>query len=150
MPHIHDVARRAIEEAQVRWREVDVVDLAVLNVPHALIVTDAQGQDAAHHGSSVRNVTIEEHGWVRNLHLLVLWINVVDKGIDRLREVIGGANVHIRSCGRLRGEVSSRRNSHSRFWLHDVGDENVLAVLDELLLVQGKIRIAAGLIQRMT
>jgi hypothetical protein len=48
--------------------------------------------------------------------------------------------------GRLRGEVSSRRETI----IADVGDENVLAVLDGLLLVQGNIRIAAGLIQSMT
>ena len=118
----------------MRWREVDVINIAVLNVSHALIVTDAQGQNAAHHGPSVHNVTIEQHGWIRNLHLLVLWIDKVDKGIDRLREVIGGENVHIRSCGRLRGEVSSRREIViANFGLPDVGDENVLAVLDELL-----------------
>jgi hypothetical protein len=120
MPHIHDVARRSIEEAQVRWREVDVIDLAVLDAPHALIVTDAQGQDAAHHGPSVRTVTIEEHGWGRSLHLLVLWIDVVDKGIDKLREVIGGTKARICSCGRLRGEVSSRREIViASFWFND-------------------------------
>ena len=79
-------------------------------------------------------------------YLLVLWINVVDKGVDRLCEVIGGANVLIRFGGRLRGEVSSRRE----IVIADVGDENVLAVLDGLLFVQGNIRIAAGLIQSMT
>ena len=39
---------------------------------------------------------IEEHGRMNTLHLLVHRINVVDTGIDRYREVIGGAHVHIR------------------------------------------------------
>jgi len=42
--------------------------------------------------------------------------------------------------------VSSRRE----IVIADVGDENVLAVLDGLFFVQGNNRIAAGLIQSMT
>ena len=72
---------------QVCWREVDLINIAVLNVLHALIVRDDQGQNAAHHGLFVQNVTIEQHGRVRNLHLLVFWINVVDRGVGRLREI---------------------------------------------------------------
>jgi hypothetical protein len=43
-PQILDVTRRCLKKVQVRCREVDVVNLAVLNVLHALI--DAQGQNA--------------------------------------------------------------------------------------------------------
>jgi hypothetical protein len=118
-PQIQDVTRRCLEEVQVRWREVDVINIAILNVIHVLIVRDAQGQNAAHHGLSVHNVTIAQHGWVRSLHLLVLWIDVVDKGIDKLREVIGGTKARICSCGRLRGEVSSRREIViASFWFN--------------------------------
>jgi hypothetical protein len=39
-----------------------------------------------------------------NVHLHVPWMNVVDTGVDRLRGVVGGANVHIRSCGGLAAE----------------------------------------------
>ena len=63
----------------------------------------------------------------------VLWLNVVDKGVDRLRQVIEGANVCVCACGRLRGEVRSCRGIViASLGLHDVGDESVLAVPDEL------------------
>jgi hypothetical protein len=53
------VARRSIEEAQVLRREVDAIDLAGLDVTHAMIVADAQRQDAAHHGPTIGGVGIE-------------------------------------------------------------------------------------------
>ena len=37
-----------------------VVDLAVFDVAHALVATDAQGQDGAHHAAAVDNVVVEE------------------------------------------------------------------------------------------
>jgi hypothetical protein len=97
-PHIQDVARRSIEEAQVLRREVDVLDLAVLDDTQALIGADAQRQDAAHHVPTVGDVAIEQQSWVRNLRHFILWVDVIHKGVDRLREVIGGANVDPRSC----------------------------------------------------
>ena len=116
-PQIQDVTRRCLEEVQVRWREVDVINIAVLNVIHVLIVRDAQGQNAAHHGLSVHNVTIEQHGWVRNLHLLVFWINVVDTGVDRLREVADSARPS-RSFlwAAPRQREQPLRDSHSQLW----------------------------------
>jgi hypothetical protein len=39
----------------------------------------------------------------------VRWLHVIDNGIDRLLEVIGGSHVHVRACGGLCGEVSSTR-----------------------------------------
>ena len=43
-PHINNVDGWAIEQTQVGWRQVEVIDLAVLDVTHTLVVADAQGQ----------------------------------------------------------------------------------------------------------
>jgi hypothetical protein len=73
----------------------------------------------------------------------------VDNGVDRLRQVIEGANVRVCACGRLRGEVSSRPGIViTSLGLHDVGDESVLAVPDELL--SSKERSARSIIFQST
>jgi hypothetical protein len=41
----------------------------------------------------------KQHSRVRNFHLLTLWVDGVHKGVDRLREAIGGADVDLRPCG---------------------------------------------------
>jgi len=80
-PHVLNVAGRTIEEPQVlRW-EVDVVDLAILDISHALVVPNGECQDGAHHCAAVSDVPIEKQDWVGDLHLLVLGINVIDKGV---------------------------------------------------------------------
>merc|ERR1719243_59142 len=43
-PHVHNVTRWAIEEAQEAWWEVDVIDLTILDVAHTLIVADGKRQ----------------------------------------------------------------------------------------------------------
>ena len=40
------------------------MSIFVLDVTHALIVDDAQRQDAVHHGLTVDDVAIEQHSWV--------------------------------------------------------------------------------------
>jgi hypothetical protein len=81
-----------------------------------------------------------------NSHFLILWVDVVHKGVDRLREVDGGANVDIRPCGKHsdHGERLCEIVITSH-WLHDLCDECMLAVLGVLLLIQGQVRLADGL-----
>ncbi len=67
----------AIEQSQVGRREIDVVDLAVLNIAHALVVADAQGQHRAHHGAAISDVSVEQQCWVGDLHLFVVRIDVI-------------------------------------------------------------------------
>ena len=81
-PHVDYVAGWSIKQPQVGRREVDVIDLAVLNITHTLIVANAQSQDRAHHSTAINDVAVKKQAWVRNLHLLIVWINVVDQSID--------------------------------------------------------------------
>ena len=94
----------------------------------ALIVSNGQSQERAHHGPSIGDVAVEQEIWVGNLHLLIVRINVVHQGIHRLGEVIGGAHVHVGAGGRLSSKVSgSCQVVVSSLGLHDVGNQHVLA-----------------------
>mmetsp|Transcript_39195 Transcript_39195/g.99544 ORF Transcript_39195/g.99544 Transcript_39195/m.99544 type:complete len:477 (+) Transcript_39195:555-1985(+) len=148
-PHVDDAARRSIEQPQEARREVEIVDLAVVHVAHTLVVANGQGQERAHHAPAVGDVAVEQKGGVRDLALFLLRINVVNQRVDALGEIVGRADVHVGAGGRLRREV--RRGGEvvvARLRLHDVGDEDVLAVLDQGIFVQRQVRIAARLIER--
>ena len=49
------------------------MSISVLDVTNALIVDDAQRQNAVHHGLTVDDVAIEQHSWVRNFFIHNLW-----------------------------------------------------------------------------
>ena len=53
------------------------MSIFVLDVTHALIVDDAQRQEAVHHGLTVDDVAIEQHSWVRNFFFLYTTCGVV-------------------------------------------------------------------------
>ena len=94
-----------------------------------LVVSNSQSQERAHHATAVSDVTVKQEGWVGNLHLLIVRVDVVHQGIHRLGEVISGAHVHVGSGGRLRGEVGSGGQVViARLGLHDVGNQHVLVI----------------------
>ena len=93
-----------------------------------LVVADGQGQERAHHATAIDDVAVEQEVGVRDLHLLIVGINVVNQGIHGLREVISGAHVHVGACGGLGGEVGrSCQVVVTGLGLHDVGHQHVLA-----------------------
>ena len=53
------------------------------------------------------DVAVEQQGWVGDLHLLVVRVDVVHQGIHGLGEVVSGAHVHVGTSGGLRGKVGS-------------------------------------------
>ena len=81
-PHVDYVAGWSIKQPQVGRREVDVIDLAILNISHALIVANAKRQNGTHHGTAIDNVSVEQQCWVCDLHLFVVWVNVINQSID--------------------------------------------------------------------
>ena len=95
----------------------------------ALVVANGQSQERAHHAAAISDVSVKQEGWVGDLHLLVVRVNVVHQGIHRLGEVISGAHVHVGTSGGLRGKVGSGGQVViARLGLHDVGNQHVLAV----------------------
>ena len=95
----------------------------------ALVVSDCQGQERAHHAAAISDVAVEQEIRVGNFHLLIVRVNVVHQGIHRLGEVIRGAHVHVGSSGGLSSEVSSSGQVVvASLGLHDVGNQHVLSV----------------------
>ena len=96
-----------------------------------LVVADGQGQEGAHHATAIDDVAVEQQGGVGDLHLLAIRVDVVHQGIHGLREVVGGAHVHVRARGGLGGEVGGGgKVVVARLRLHDVRNQHVLAVPD--------------------
>ena len=73
----------------------------------ALVVSNGQGQERAHHSTTINDVAVEEQGRICDLHLFAVRVDVVDQGIHRLGEVIRGAHVHVRSGGGFGSKVRS-------------------------------------------
>ena len=94
-----------------------------------LVVADGQGQEGAHHGAAIDDVAVEEQIGVGDFHLLAIRVDVVHQGIHGLREVVGGAHVHVGSRGGLGREVGGGGQVVvARLGLHDVRNQHVLAV----------------------
>src|SRR5690606_34836875 len=92
-------------QAQVGGRHVEVEHLGVLDVAHALVVADGQGQEGGHHGAAVDDVAVEELDRIGDLHELLGLVDLVDQGVHALGEVVGGANLDIGAGGGLGGEM---------------------------------------------
>mmetsp|Transcript_52714 Transcript_52714/g.146870 ORF Transcript_52714/g.146870 Transcript_52714/m.146870 type:complete len:456 (-) Transcript_52714:597-1964(-) len=148
-PHVQDAGRRAIEETQVGRREVDVVDFPIFDVAHTLVVPDRQREDRAHHGAPVDDVPVEQHVGVRNFHLFVFRVDIVNQSIDRLCEIVRRAHVHVGARRRFGREVSRCCEIIvACLWFHYVSNEHMLSVRDEVLFHQGKIGVTARLVER--
>merc|ERR1719460_3355076 len=59
-PHVDNAAVRAIEFPQKRRREVEIVDLAILHVAHALVVPDGEREERAHHAAAINDVVVKK------------------------------------------------------------------------------------------
>ena len=47
----------------------------------ALIVSNGQSQEGAHHAAAISDGAVEQESWVGNLHLLIVRVDVVHQGI---------------------------------------------------------------------
>merc|ERR1719414_2950976 len=120
----------------------------IFDIAHALVVSDSQCQDGAHHGTSIRDVAVEQQYRIGNFHHLVLRIYEVDKCICILCEVVSGANIHIRSSRRLGCEVCRGcQVVIPGLGFHDVRHQHVLSSLQQILLREGQVCVPARLIQ---
>merc|ERR1719414_1108277 len=120
----------------------------IFDIAHALVVSDCQCQDGAHHGTSIRDVAVEQQYRIGNFHHLVLRIYEVDKCICILREVVSGTDIHVRSSRRLGCEVCRGcQVVIPSLGFHDVRHQHVLSSCQQILLRQGQVRVPAGLVQ---
>jgi len=146
-PHVDDVQRRAVEEPQVGGRHVEIVQLGVLDVTHALVVADAQGQERDDHRSPVRDVTVEELDRIGDLHQLARLVGLVDQRVDRAREVVGGTHLDVGTGRRFGGEVGRRGCVPvARLRTHGVGTEDVPSAVYQAGLGELRLDVAIRLV----
>jgi hypothetical protein len=88
-----------------RGGHVEVVDLGVLDVAHALVVADHQRQERHNHHAAVGDVAVEQVQRVGNPHLLRRLVDQVHQRVHALGELVGGRDLDVGAGGRLGGKV---------------------------------------------
>ena len=130
---------------------VEVDHLGVLDVAHALVVADGQRQEGHQHEAAVGDVAVEQLQRIGNAHILGGFVDVVDQRVHALGEVVGGGHFHVGAGGGLGGEVGGGfQVTGAVLGLHLVGDQNVLATLDQVFLFEAEVGVTCGLIHCMT
>jgi hypothetical protein len=150
-PQVGDVLRRAVEQLDGALGHVEVDHLGVLDVAHALVVADGQRQEGHQHHAAVGDVAVEQVDRVGDAHVLGGFVDVVHQRVDALGEVVGGARLR-RWCRWRTRRRSARRFqvAVARLGLHLVGDEDVLAALDQVFFLEAEVGVTCGLIHCMT
>ncbi len=94
-PHVFDVHRRAVEQAQIGGRHPEIIHLGVFDIAHALVVADGEGEERGEHGPAVDDVTVEKIDRVGDLHLFAGFVDLVDEGIDATGKIVGGRHLDV-------------------------------------------------------
>ena len=121
--------------AQELRREEDTRRSCRADVTHALVVTDGGGQHGAHHAAAIEDVAVEEQVRVGDLALLVLRVDVAHQRTHALREVIGGADIHILHVHDVAGRAGEAQELRRE---EDVVDPAVLDVAHALVVTDGR------------
>ncbi len=123
------------------------MDLGVLDIAHALVVADDQGQERHHHHAPVSDIAIEEVDRVGDAHVFGGFVDVIDEGIDAAREVVGSGYLDVGAGGGFSGEVGGGfKVTVACLGLHLVGDQAMLATLDQVFFFQAQVGVAIRLI----
>jgi hypothetical protein len=96
---------RAVKQLDRARRHVEVVDLGVFDVAHALVVADHQRQERHDHHAPVGDVAVEQVQRIGNAHLLRCLIDQVHQRVHALGEFVGGGDLHIGAGGGFSGKV---------------------------------------------
>jgi hypothetical protein len=111
-----------------RRRHVEVVDLGVLDVAHALVVADHQRQERHDHHAAVGDVAVEQVQRIGDAHLLGRLVDQVHQRVHALGEFVGGGHLDIGAGGGLGGKVRGRfQVAVAGLGLHLVGHQDVAA-----------------------
>ena len=87
-PQVGNIRGRPVVEPEVFRRHPEIVHLGVLDIAHALVVANGQGQEGCQHCTAVDDVTVKQIVGVGDLHDLLLLVDFVDQGVDTTREII--------------------------------------------------------------
>ena len=120
----------------------------MLDVAHALVVADHQRQEGDDHEAAVGDVAVEQLDRVSDPHVFGGFVDVIHQRVDALGEVVGGGNFDVGAGRGLGSEVSGAGQVAAEAGLrfHFVGDEDVLATLDEVFFFEAEVGVTCGLI----
>jgi hypothetical protein len=119
----------------------------VLDVAHALIVADHQGQEGNDHHPSVGEVAIEKVERIGNAHLFAGFVDQIDQRIDTAGEIVGGTHLDVGPGGRLGSEVrSGLQIVVAGLGLHLVSHQNMLAATDQLVFLEAEVGVTIRLV----
>ena len=74
----------------------------MLNVSHALVVTNCKRQKGHQHEAPINDIAVKQVDRVGDPHVFGVGVNVVDQGIQVFGEIVGGADFNIGARGGLR------------------------------------------------
>jgi len=119
----------------------------VLDVAHALIVADHQGEEGNDHHPTVGDVAVEEVERIGDAHLFAGFVDQIDQGIDAAGEIVGGTHLDVGPGGRLCGEMrGSLQVVVAGLGLHPVGHQNMLAATDQLVFPEAEVGVTIRLV----
>ena len=120
------------------------MQLAVFHVAHALVVADGQRQERGDHRPAVDDIAVEQLDRVGDLHELFALVDLIDEGVDALREIVGGDHFDVGASRRFSREMGRRLKiaAETGLGLHDVGAQDVASLSDQVLLLESKICVA--------
>jgi hypothetical protein len=119
----------------------------VLDVAHALVIADHQGQEGNQHETAVGDIAVEEVDRVGDAHVLGGFVDVIHQRIDAFGEVVGGRHFDVGAGGGFGGEVGRRLEvAGAGLGLHLVGNQDVLVALHQVFFVEAQVGVAVRLI----
>ena len=150
-PKVRDAFGRAVKHLDHALRHIEVDHLGVLDITHALVVADHQGQERHQHESSIGHVAVKEVQWIGDAHVFGGFVDVVHQGIHCAGEIVGGADLHVRAGGGFSGKVRCRLEVAGA-WLggHFVSHQNVFATAHQVGFPQAQVGITVGLVHRVS
>lgn len=115
----------------------------MLDIAHALIVTDGQGEEGNQHHAAVDDIAVEEIDRIGDAHFLGCLVDQVDQCIDTLGKFVGGADFDVGAGRRLGREVGRCFEvAMSGLGLHLVGDQNVAASGNQVFFLEAQVGVA--------
>jgi hypothetical protein len=146
-PEVADVLARAVKQLDGARRHMEVDHLGVGDVAHALVVANAQGEEAHHHHPAIGDVAVEQVQREGDAHVLARLVYEVHQRVHAAGEVVGGADLHVGAGAGLGREMRRRfQVAVAGLGQHLVGHQDVAAAGDQVLLAQAEVGVTVRLV----
>ena len=101
-----------------------------------------QRQEGHQHHAAVGDVAVEQVDRIGDAHVFGGFVDVVHQRVHALGEVVGGGDFDVGAGGGLGGKVGGGfQVAVAGLGLHLVGDQDVLAALDQVCFFQAQVGV---------